>query len=501
MTTHSEQHFDPDTMPPDVRPVIVISGSMREMGVQYGRQAREIIARNATVVRATILPMWNDDWAAMVDEMRRYERMVGEQNPGMLELWQGMAEGSGLDYLDVLIVNLSLPLLIMAPPERLETGRHSMCSTFSAWGSATVDGKLYASANLDQGWNAGTYTVVVVAFPDDGEPFISTPPWGGEIVGSLNMNAAGLVVMGSGGQSARPEDYAVAVPNMTSKLTALMHARTADEAVASYLSVQSSNAENAHFADPSTAKLVEYTPAHHAVRGAGDHGERDYLVATNHFLDEEMQSSLEPEDGDGYRDGWYDAWPRYSSYDRLLSEQHGELTLDRIAAVLGSHDYWDGEAWQRDVYSLEPEADPRSCWSPEMRGPQWKTLMKTIAIPEDRTVYLMNGESDRRMSTLPDAPGEYCRLVLGSSLEAIAASAVEDAKTDIWETGRDLNRADSVSPEQDELLNRAKRELWRGFNLQAVGKVSEDRDEALRLMGEALTGYLRAQTYARRARA
>ena len=496
MTLEHSITFDKELLPPAVRPVIVLSGSMHDMGLQYGAQAAPLLARNSAVIASEVLPMWGGNWASVIEQMDKYASLIAAENPGIIDLWKGMAEGSGLDYYDILMINLSLPLLIMAPQEKIDGARHSLCSTFSAWGSRTAGGTLHGSANLDQGWNMGTHTVVIVAFPDDGYPFIAAPPWAGELIGSAAINSEGLAMLGSAGQDGGDGDYAVGIPNMTARLIALLTASTVDEAIDRYLTVHPSNSENAHFLDPNGAKLVEYTPAHHAVRTSGEYGEKDYLVATNHFVSGEMQSSLV---GGEYNDGWYDAIPRYNTYVKLLDGAE-ELDVDGIASVLASHDYWsESEGWNRDVYSLEPAIDPQSCWSPEMRGPEWKTLMKSIVVPEERTIYLMNGESDRRMSTLPDATGEYSKLVLKGSVGAIADAAIEDAKLDIWHAGSRLNTAENVSPERDEIFEKARRALWKGFNYRASARLSASVDAWASDMGRALTYFTEAQTFAKMA--
>lgn len=50
MYTDVKKKFDPEVIPANVRPVVVLSGSYEEMGFQYGEQAKEYLARNAAVI-------------------------------------------------------------------------------------------------------------------------------------------------------------------------------------------------------------------------------------------------------------------------------------------------------------------------------------------------------------------------------------------------------------------------------------------------------------------
>lgn len=108
-----------------------------------------------------------------------------------------------------------------------------------------------------------------------------------------------------------------------------------------------------------------------------------------------------------YNQGWYDAFPRYDTYKKLFDSHKGGINKEIIESFITCHDYWDGEKWHEDVYSMEPEIDPESSWTPEMRCQEWRALMQAIAVPADRAVYLRQGESDRRFSIVPRATGEF----------------------------------------------------------------------------------------------
>jgi hypothetical protein len=487
--------FDASMPPPAVRPVVIVSGNAFEMGVQYGQQARDLIARNIAIIKSRTLPIWGS-WDEIIKKMDLYEGIVDEKAPEIVEMWKGIAEGANLSYDDILLINLSLPLMIMAPSE-LVSEEKEQCSHISVWGNATKDKKLIAGANLDQGWNTGSYTVVLIAYPEKGNAFITTPPWAGEVAGSLGMNSKGLVTLGSAGQAAREEDGQIGFPNFAAKIKILLECDTIEQAKDEYLSLHNCCAENAHFADRNGAYVIEYTPAVEAVRKPGDFGENDYLIAANHFIVDKMQPALYSGE---FMGGWYDAVPRYNTYQQLIKEDYGNITVDKVMAMLGCHDYWDGVKWHTDVLSLEPAADPESMWTPEMRDVNYKTLMKSVAVPIESTIYLLQGEADTRMSTIPGSTGEYCKLVLGKEMTSVLWNAQNEAKQQIWYAARDLNRSSSPTVSRDAKLEKAKLALWHGFNLQAKAGLSmDDHNKMLRLLGEATTWFCKAQMYAQQA--
>ena len=244
--------FDDSIPPPDVRPVVVVSGSPKEMGVQYGEQARDLIARNIAVVKSKTLPLWGS-WEDIVKRMDKYEAEMVKNTPEVVEMWKGIAEGSKLPYDDIRLINLSLSLLIMTPEDAASNQEAPQCSHISVWGSAVKEQKMIAGGNTDSTWNTGTYTVVLIAYPDNGNAFIMTPPWAGIAGVGFGLNSKGLVILSSGGQAARPEDSQFGVDNMASRLKILMECDTAEQAKDQYLSHHCSSAENAQFVDKNGA--------------------------------------------------------------------------------------------------------------------------------------------------------------------------------------------------------------------------------------------------------
>lgn len=487
--------FDVNALPPAVRPVLVVSGTPYEMGYQYGQQAAEYIARNAVIVKANTIPLWGS-YEEIVEMMDEYEAVLTEKTPDVVEMWKGLSEGANVPYDDIRILNLSLQLLIMTPTE--DTGSTQQCSQVSVWGDATAEHKMIAGLNVDQGWNTGTYTVIVIAYPENGNAFIMSPPWAGIAGTSFGLNDKGLVIAGSGGQNGRPEDSQFGVDNMASKIEILMNCSTAEQAKDMYLAFDPANAENAQFLDTNTSYLVEYTAAGHVVRQSGDFGEKDYIIATNHYITEEMQAALFP---DEYMGGLWDSIPRYETYEQLIKENYGNIGVEEVMDMLGCAKYWDGSAWQTDTLSLEPYEDPLCLWSTEARHPAYKTLMSCIAVPDEASVYLMQGQKDALMSTIPYATGEYCKLTFADDIYSVVLTAQEEAELQIWLAAATMETAGDYSADMVQKLDDSRAEMWRGFNFAAKADLETELNEQLRLYGEALTCFCKAQIYAKQAAA
>ena len=483
-----------ETPPPAVRPVIVVSGTSYEMGVQYGQQAAAYIKRGALIVKQRALPLWGS-MEAISKRMDEFEAIMAEKTPHVVEMWKGIADGAGIDYDDVRMVNLNLPLLIMPMKDGDDADAKDTetCSHFSCWGDATADGRMIVGRNEDQGWNTGAYSVVLVAYPSEGASFIVAPPWAGVVGGSFSINEHGLVLLGSGGMDARPEDSAFGVDAMSAKLEILMGCKTAQEAVDRYLEYECGSAENAQFVDESEAIVVEYTPAVHVVRHSGDFGEDDYLIATNYFIAPEMEPANQPDEWMG---GLWDSVPRYETYEQIIRENYGQIDEEVVKSMVGcsTRYYHDGE-WHDDTLDLMPFEDPKTLWSPEGRDVMYKTLASACIVPEDRAFSFLQGQTDDLFSVIPHATGTYCKLVL-DEVSGMARSASFEAEMRIWELAAAISQGEKTADDAVELLDEAREKLWAGFNYQAEAELATEQTDADEFWGKALTRYCEAQCIA-----
>ena len=191
-------NFDASIQPPSSFPVYFVSGTPYEMGYQYGQEAKALIVHNVCVVRANALAQYGS-WSAVLAAAHSDTSYVAAETPEVLQIWQGIADGAGISYDEVRVLN-ALP----AP---------GACSTMYAWGAATKDHELIAGANMDAPWLAGNvYGCVLIAYPTNGNAYIDTPVAAGCMSGGRGMNSKGLLILGSAGQMSRPQDRGPGYP-------------------------------------------------------------------------------------------------------------------------------------------------------------------------------------------------------------------------------------------------------------------------------------------------
>lgn len=467
----------PGEIPDMVKPVCIVTGDNYQMGFQYGQQLQKnICTRTLHLAARLILERPNVD---IIADAYRYEEILRSQSPELIEMFKGTAEGADLPYEAILVYTI-LNLAQVSP---------NQCSTISAWGSSTLEGHLIAGCNADgAAFTHTSYEPTMVMYPKEGNVSVNN----GGYNSNFAMNNKGLVNLASnGGWNGRRDDRGIGTPSVLPAMYLNWRCSTAKEAVERYTlhSAPISAAENMHCADISGETfLIEATHSHYYVRRPGEHGEKDYLLATNYFLSEEMQSS-KPATNNSYINAQF----RYRTEDKLLKENHGKITLETIDGILSCRDYYDGEKWVKDVWDEE-----YSKWTPEKRSHRNATYMQCLADPERRTAYIRQGQSCVTSSCMPGSTGKFSRLILKDTPLAMVMDAEEEAKRQVFslserlETGRQ-----TLDWAVERRMNEAKRCVWEGStHMSRALAFGNDINRYMLNLGKAATSFSKAQVLA-----
>ncbi len=163
--------------------VILLEGSYREMGRQYGGLMKtELIAEYAMLTGAL------EDRGYTIDYLRSYAAAGTQSQPErMKEITRGMAETTGLTEEDLAILYYGPALYISMP---------AGCSYLAVWDNYTTDGSIVLSRNWDlpdflEPFNQ--YYVLAVYQPTDGSNGVATFGPAGSQPETL-MNSAGLFI-------------------------------------------------------------------------------------------------------------------------------------------------------------------------------------------------------------------------------------------------------------------------------------------------------------------
>ena len=328
-----------DTLPPSILPVLILQGSDYEMGVQYGTQAASYLEKTREAKWASALLRFNRE--EVLKALKAIQFYIKTYTPEWIDFLRGMADGAAaagqpFAYTDALLMNCTLPdpkTSTYPPGAEKDSLPPKGCSVASAWGSATMDGRLIGIDTLDT--SEVPHAVVIAAFPDKGNAYICGAD-AGEIGDHFLMNNKGFFLGNSGGGgSPRPEDEDYGIGWSCSLPYLVRFSATAEEARDTILKWKINVPENFHFVDTrGGAYVVEKTSALQSVRKPGDFGEKDFLFSTNNYLTEKMKVTKE---GDfvgahgGY--GVY-ASPRNKMIWDMLHNYHGKINLEFAKMIL-----------------------------------------------------------------------------------------------------------------------------------------------------------------------
>ena len=305
---------------PVTAPLVVLRGTWRGMGEEYGKRAAAEIRQVFEGLYQSLVET-GIDLRTLSEDIAVCHASLGKLSPDMLEFMEGIAEGSSLeteksaygDDLDavqkIVLINFFSSLYEKAPGS--EGGLEEEGSAWECRGTLT-DGELaLAGVNVDASFYPFMYRLALVVIPDDPESNIYfTLPSAGSIGGTVGYNEEGLFIAAlpvgtPASQSALEGEPGVNVGNEPSftlpssllSILALMDSDDVDTARETLLhGPHEIGAENEGeelipcagtdflIADRETALVLERDPSHYGLREE-ESNENDgaFIASTDHF--------------------------------------------------------------------------------------------------------------------------------------------------------------------------------------------------------------------------
>jgi len=172
-------------------PVVSIRGSAFERGVQYGEQVSEQIHRSQAAYEKVYSHFARWDWSQVREVAATFIDPIQQFDSRYLNEMRGIAVGSGLDFLDVLAMNLRTEILFAAKAR--QTGailpQVAECTTFAD--TIGSSGRV-----LGQNWDwmvfAQDTIVLIEAVPEHGPRWMTVVEAG--LLAKFGMNSAGIAV-------------------------------------------------------------------------------------------------------------------------------------------------------------------------------------------------------------------------------------------------------------------------------------------------------------------
>ncbi|WP_328504259.1 C45 family peptidase [Streptomyces sp. NBC_00457] len=185
-------------------PVVDISGTPSQRGRQYGEAVAPQLGAALGYYAEAFGVSSGLTWPQVTARAARWLEPVRDYAPHLLEEMQGIADGAGVDLLDVLALNARGEVIYDDSFARMREGRTTVpaeepaegCTSFAAYGPASGDGHVWAGQNWD--WRAGVGdTVVMLRIVQPPKPTVIMQVEAGQI-GRQGANSAGIALNANG---------------------------------------------------------------------------------------------------------------------------------------------------------------------------------------------------------------------------------------------------------------------------------------------------------------
>jgi isopenicillin-N N-acyltransferase like protein len=246
-----------------VIPLITTGGPWRDIGYDVGQAAREQIQIAAASTRAELGGV---DPAAVLGNIGPYLRITEEVAPDVIAELRGMAEGAGVPFETLFVLNAAAELL-------QSIGRFE-CTVVGMAGAGTSDDHVLLAHNEDAtaGWADLTY---VIRAEPDGAPAFAAFTYAGLLL-HQGVNAAGL---GSVGNALYARDARPGIPKLLLYRRAIIQ-ESIEGAIRTVTDDCRAFGNNHLFA---TADGDLYDVEVSSSRWAMRHGGNGFLAHANHF--------------------------------------------------------------------------------------------------------------------------------------------------------------------------------------------------------------------------
>lgn len=357
-------------------PHVRVGGDARERGLQYGAQARTRVQRSLEGYERVFAYCTGWTWSQVVEQSLAYVAPIESAYPSYLDEMRGIAAGAGVEFDDVLALNLRTEVMFAAK-SRTAMGQAASpppeCSSFCILPDTSATGHLLVGENWD--WLTHCVdTLVVLEAEQDGAPDFVTVVEAG-LLAKAGMNSSGIAVATNALVSDRDRGDP-GIPYHVC-LRAFLDAETLTEALTSVQKWPRSSSANYLLSHRDGVCIdVESAPGDFSMLSYID--PRDgVLVHTNHFLaPPRTVVDVSP---------WAmpDSLARYQRLRRVLETEPRPVTVERVQQALRDH--------ADHPYGVCCHPDPR-----EHPAEQGATIMSIIMDPHDRVIWLADGNPCRQ---------------------------------------------------------------------------------------------------------
>ena len=261
------------TNPP---PIISVSGTHRQMGCQIGESCAEQVRHSVENARALLDSSYEElelTWDGAKIQSRKYIPFAQERYPQYIDEMMGIAEGAGVPFDDVAVVNAMEAVT-------MDALHLTKCTSMAVNDERTADGHVLVAHNEDWLPDDERDVYLIHATPLDEPPFLAMTY--GALLPNIGFNASGIAQCCD---SVHPNDSRIGIPRVIAS-RAVLGTRTPADAIRHMLVPHRAAGYN-HLLAHESGELynVEVSARQFAILG----DEYGFIAHTNHYLDYKMQ--------------------------------------------------------------------------------------------------------------------------------------------------------------------------------------------------------------------
>lgn len=346
---------------------VVAQGTPYQQGVAQGKAFGALIQHNIQTVKEDLEHSHlNLELYRQLTE--RNAAFLAKDQPQQWEEMQGIAEGAGVPFDDILLINV--------PTYFLKAACGQECSMLLVRGEATADGLTYLAKNRDMGMQMEQVTVEY-RYPD-GTAICEVGGAGVVTYPALGVNSDGLTVTSTGFWSPKVEMHVDDVDDrhiFVNLHHVLQSCKTTEDVLKFLDQYPRMNGLNLIAADESSAVLVETTRDEYLVQWADESG---ILYRTNHYmLGDHQKLNKEFEE-------YPSTFLRYERIGTMLSQAKRKFRFQDILRILSDHENSPVNGICRHASELAPA----------------RTVSCSICCLEDRELFNTPGNPCEHMVTV-----------------------------------------------------------------------------------------------------
>ena len=355
-------------------PRIRVEGSARERGRQHGEAARERVRRSVDAYGEVFARYASWDRARVRAAAAGFRAPIAAHGAKYLEELRGIAEGAGVDELDVLAINVRTEIMFAASARDVAAGRDRPrrlppeCSAFAVLGA-----RAGCNVLVGQSWDwlahAFETTIVLEVRQHDAPDYVTVVEAG--LLAKTGMNSAGVALV-TNALVCAADQGAPGVPYHV-LLRSILDAETVSEALATLQRGERAASANYLLVHADGVALdVEAAPGDFSRLFVG-YPDENLVLHTNHFCNP----------GADVRDVSMVVMPdspfRLARLKQLVADHDGTLDRGFWERTLGDH--------AMSPFGVCCHPDPRATSAPD----RYATVMALVMDPAARRIWLASG--------------------------------------------------------------------------------------------------------------